>query len=201
MEIGVPLMRRSLILSFLAWLLAVCPGCSKPENPSPPKTQVDTSPSPPAPAKPLDACSLLTSDEIKAIQGEAVENAKSTASPEGHISTSQCFFSLPTFINSISLQIVRQGTAPGAPDVKEAWKKLFPPEKLVERETESGRKKMPPRRIPDLGEEALWTGGPSGGLYVLQGNYYLRISVGGADDEAAKIRKSTALARLVLKRL
>jgi hypothetical protein len=60
---------------------------------------------------------------------------------------------------------------------------------------------VPARKIPDLGEEAFWTGGPAGGLFVLQGYYYLRISVGGADDEATKIRKSTALAQLVLKRL
>jgi hypothetical protein len=36
---------------------------------------------------------------------------------------------------------------------------------------------------------------------VLQGSYYIRISVGGADDEETKIKKSTALAQLILKRL
>lgn len=117
------------------------------------------------------------------------------------MASSQCFFALPTFINSISLQVTQKGSKPGAPDAKQAWRKMFPPEKLEERETAGGQKKIPPRKIPGLGEEALWTGGPTGGLYVLQGDYYIRISVGGADDEETKIRKSTALAQLILKRL
>lgn len=197
-------MRSSSLLSLLACLLAAFSGCSKSETPSAPNAQVDPSPSSPALSSakaPVDACSLLTSDEIKAIQGEEVESTQATASSEGELSSSQCFFALPTFINSISLQITQKGSKPGAPDAKQAWKKMFPPEKLQERETAGGQKKMPPRKIPDLGEEALWTGGPAGGLYVLQGPYYIRISVGGADDEETKIRKSTALAQLILKRL
>jgi hypothetical protein len=146
-------------------------------------------------------CALLTSDEIKAVQGEAFESTKATAASEGALASSQCFFALPTFINSISLQVTQKGSKPDAPDAKQAWRKLFPPEKLEERETEAGRKKMPARKIPDLGDEAFWTGGPAGGLFVLQGDFYIRLSVGGADDEATKITKSTALAQLVLKRL
>lgn len=195
---------RSSFLSLLAALLVAFSGCSKSETPSPPNAQADASSPSPAHSSakaPVDACSLLTSDEIKAIQGEAVESAKSTPSSEGELASSQCFFALPTFMNSISLQVTQKGSQPGASDAKQAWKKMFPPEKLVERETEAGRKKIPPRKIPDLGDEAFWTGGPAGGLFVLQGDYYLRISVGGADDEATKIRKSTALAQLVLKRL
>jgi hypothetical protein len=149
----------------------------------------------------VEACSLLTSDEIKAIQGEAVESTKATPASKGEVASSQCFFQLPTFINSISLQVTQQGSTPGAPDVKQVWTKMFPPEKLEERETAGGQKKIPARKIPGLGEEALWTGGPAGGLYVLQGSYYLRISVGGADDEETRIKKSTAFAQLVLKRL
>ena len=149
----------------------------------------------------MDACSLLTSDEIKAIQGDAVESAKSTQSSEGELTSSQCFFALPTFVKSISLQISQKASKPGATGAKQAWQKMFPPEKQQERETASGQKKMPARKIPDLGEEAFWTGGPTGGLFVLQGDHIIRISVGGADDEATKIRKSTALAQLVLKRL
>jgi hypothetical protein len=65
------------------------------------------------------------------------------------------------------------------------------------RETSSGKKKLPPRRIADLGDEAFWTST----LYVLKGDQYFRLSVGGADDEETKIRKSSDLARLVLQRL
>ena len=194
---------RSSLLSFAACVLAVFSGCSKPETPSSDTREKGSSPSPVlSPAKSsLDVCSLLTSDEIKTIQGEALQSVKSSAAPEGGLAASQCFFALPTFINSISLQIVQKGSKVGASDAREIWNRMFSPEKLQERETEEGRKKLPPRRIPDLGEAAFWTGGPAGGLYVLQGDNYIRLSVGGADDEETKIRKSTALARFVLKRL
>ena len=96
---------------------------------------------------------------------------------------------------------MKGGPPPGCADAKPDLEEMFPPEKLQERETAGGQKKMPPKRIPDLGEEAFWTGGPTGGLFVLQGDFYIRISVGGPDDDATKIRKSTALAQVVLKRL
>jgi hypothetical protein len=195
-------MMRSYSLSLTACLLAAFSGCSKSETPSPPNAQAEaSSPAASSAQAPLDACSLLTSDEIKAIQGEAVESAKATPPTEGELASSQCFFALPTFINSISLQVTQKGGQPGAPDAKQAWRKMFPLNKLEERETAGGQKKVPPRKIPGLGEEALWTGGPTGGLYVLQGSYFIRISVGGADDEETKIRKSTALAEIILKRL
>ena len=40
-----------------------------------------------------------------------------------------------------------------------------------------------------------------GALYVLKGDTFLRISVGGVREEPARIQKSVALARLALKRL
>jgi len=56
--------------------------------------------------------------------------------------------------------------------------------------------------IKGVGEQAYWVGSPMvGALYVLKGNTFLRISVGGVREEAARIQKSVALARLALKRL
>src|SRR6266404_3175025 len=53
---------------------------------------------------------------------------------------------------------------------------------------EAGRKAQP---ISALGEEAFWVGGPiSGALYVLQGELFLRISVGGIPNESIRIAKS-----------
>jgi hypothetical protein len=40
-----------------------------------------------------------------------------------------------------------------------------------------------------------------GELYVLKGDSFFRISVGGAGDKAAKIDKSKKLAQMVLKHL
>src|SRR5687767_14761444 len=97
---GPDLMRRY-TLSLLACLLAALSGCSKSETPAPPKAQTESPTPSPAVSSvktPLDACSLLTSDEIKAIQGEAVESTKPTPASEGEVASSQCFFQLPTFV-------------------------------------------------------------------------------------------------------
>jgi len=59
-----------------------------------------------------------------------------------------------------------------------------------------------PRRIEGLGEDAYWVGTPiTGALYVLQGDNFVRISVGGVGEEPARIEKSKVLARAVVKRL
>jgi hypothetical protein len=59
-----------------------------------------------------------------------------------------------------------------------------------------------PQPIPALGEEAYWVGSPiSGALYVLQGELFLRISVGGIAKEPIRIAKSKSLATAVLRRL
>jgi hypothetical protein len=43
--------------------------------------------------------------------------------------------------------------------------------------------------------------GPAGALYVLKGNTFLRISVGGIREEPVRIEKSKALARIAIKRM
>ena len=54
----------------------------------------------------------------------------------------------------------------------------------------------------DKGEEAFWTGNPRlGGLYVLHKGAMLRVSVGGNDPKAKKLRRLTTLARLALRRM
>lgn len=97
--------------------------------------------------------------------------------------------------------VVTNGAGPAGRDTKQVWKEIFAPEKLQPWETEDGKRKLPPERVPDLGDEAFWTGGPAGGLYVLKSNSYVRISIGGADDRATKIKKLKDLAEMVLKRL
>jgi hypothetical protein len=71
--------------------------------------------------------------------------------------------------------------------------------KRGEEEEEEG---APPQKVSGVGEEAYWVGNRIGGaLYVLKGDAYLRISIGGPPDPAAKIRKSRSLARRALTRL
>ena len=69
-------------------------------------------------------------------------------------------------------------------------------------EPEGEEEASKPRRIEGLGEEAYWVGTPiTGALYVLQGDNFVRISVGGVGEESARIEKSKVLARAAVKRL
>ena len=149
----------------------------------------------------MDACSLLTSEEIQAVQGEPIKESKPGANPSSNLSVSQCYFALPTFSNSISLQVVQRGTGAQAGDPKQAWNEMFhkdePP--LV---GEGPRRKEPPERIEGIGDEAFWAGNEKiGALYALKGNSYIRLSVGGGDDRPARLKKSRELAQIVLSRL
>jgi hypothetical protein len=165
----------------------------------------------------VDACMLLTSKEVQLVQGEALKEAKSSGRSEGGFSTSQCFFTLPTFTNSISLTVTRRGDGPGTRDPKQFWKETFHRETESEQAPDRDRNKgqerydggkeeeekgAPPEKITGVGDEAFWAGSRFGGtLYVLKGNGFIRVSVGGTGDQETKIKKSKALARTVLKHL
>lgn len=165
----------------------------------------------------VDACMLLTSKEVQSVQGEALKEAKSSWRSEGGFSTSQCFFTLPTFTNSISLTVTRRGDGPGGRDPKQFWKETFDRETESEQARDKDRNKgresneggeeeeekgAPPQKIRGVGDEAFWAGSRFGGaLYVLKGNASIRVSVGGIGDQQTKIKKSKALAQRVLKHL
>lgn len=170
-------------------------------------------------AKHIDVCALLTSAEIEAAQGEPIKETKPSVQPSSTFLMSQCFFLTATFPKSVSLALVLPD--PGKPSAltpREYWKKQFHPSEQGEKEKHeqaSGKAKTPteteeerekelsePRPIEGLGEEAFWVGNPiTGALYVLQGDAFLRISVGGVREESARIEKSKALARAALCRL
>ncbi len=173
--------------------------CSKPKatesaNSPPPST----TPAAPAVEAGADACTLLTKEEIQAVQGEPFKDTKPSQKTGAGLSVSQCYFELPTAANSVVLTVTRK--ADGGREPSQSWHDIFHSEKRSERK-EEGREKEP-QKIDGLGEEAFWTGNRVGGaLFVLKGNCYIRISVGGAGDQAQKIEKSKALAESVLKRL
>ena len=166
-------------------------------------------------AKKIDVCALLTSAEMEAVQGEPVKETKPSVQQSGSFLMSQCFFRTATFTKSVSLALaVPDPAKPSAFTPREFWEKQFhPPEPVEEEKPVAGKapkKSEPedekdvgkPRAIAGLGEEAYWVGNPvSGALYVLKGNSFLRISVGGVREESARMEKSKALARAALKRL
>ncbi len=195
---------RRLLFSFVVALLAVFWGCSKSDTPAPTGPGADAAePSPTVlPDTPaMAACSLLTSEEIEAVQGEPVKEMKPRANSPGNLSVSQCYFALPTFSNSISLQVMVKGTGAQAGDPKQAWNEMFHKEQPPP-VGEGSNRKEPPELIEGLGDEAFWTGNEKiGVLYILKGNIYIQLSVGGEDDKSTRLKKSRALAQAVLSRL
>jgi hypothetical protein len=172
----------------------------------------------------VDACAMLDSKEIQTVQGEAVKETKLSGQAGGGLLISQCFFTLPTFSNSISLLVAQKGDGADARDPKEFWRETFQKgsaeEKERERERERNKKDRdkdkkaggqreeeeeeatPPQKVAGVGDDAFWIGSRVGGaLYVLKGNAYLRISIGGSGDQTSRIKKSKTLAQKVIARL
>jgi hypothetical protein len=145
------------------------------------------------------ACGLLTNAEIERIAGAPVVERRPTMEPAGGLLMSQCFFGSSSS-RSVSLAVA--GAAPGRTKLTPAeyWRRQFhPPEKRAERE---GERESDARAIPGVGDEAYWAGNRiAGALYVLRGDTFLRISVGGISDEAQRIETSKALAVAALRRL
>ncbi len=198
-------------IGLLLGVLALLVSCSK-ETPeaaaptpqpstSPNLSRAATTPKQEEAAPDSYACSLLTPEEIAAVQGEPSKATKPSSNSQSGLSISQCYFELATTVNSVVLTVTRKGDGAGARDPKESWEEIFHREHPREKEEKEGESKEPDK-IEGLGDEAFWTGTRVGGaLYVLKGNVYIRISVGGAGDQAEKTKRSKALAESVLKRL
>lgn len=178
-------------------------GCSRTEkissteSPKPdPKSNAVSEPAGPS----IDPCALLTAEDLEAVQGEPIQEVKPSPRTENVFAVSQCYFSLPTATNSVVVTVTQKASGPNARDPREYWAATFHGEKVSggEREEEEKEKKAP-LAVDGVGDEAFWTGNAVGGaLYVLKGNSFVRISVGGAGDANAKIEKSKALAAKIL---
>jgi hypothetical protein len=154
-----------------------------------------------APAK-FDVCGLIPREEIEKAQGSPIKEASGVARPDADFFISQCFYSAEIPSKSVSLAVTQPDSErPSKRGPKDFWHETFgshaEPNDRGRLRTERG-KFTPPQKIDDLGDDAYWMGGA---LYVLRADSYIRISVGGPDDEQAKLEKSKALARLALTRL
>ena len=189
------------------------------QPPAPPSAPASNGPNAPAgaptaPAAPAGsvagACGLLTSEEIQAVQGEGVKATKGSEQSNGPLAVSQCFYETASFANSVSLTLTKKSGGARGEGPREFWEKNFGERGREKegREKEGGgrgeeeEEGLPPTRVRGVGDEAYWVGNQkAGALYVLKGDRFLRISLGGADDPQKKIEKGKALAERALKRL
>jgi hypothetical protein len=136
----------------------------------------------------LDACHVLSKEDVAAVQGESFTEAK--LSTRGELTT--CFYQLPTFSSSISVDVMHDGA-------REYWEENFEGER--ERE-EPEEKEAELQRVRGVGSEAFWVGARgTGSLFVRKGDSMVRVSVGGAGTAEEKIQKAKRLALRALKKL
>lgn len=141
----------------------------------------------PAKASDPDPCSLLTDETILEVQGASVsEHIASTQKAPG-FRVLQCLFKTGDFSSSVSVALTLDDGGGGA---LRYWQERFDVDA-----PSGGDKEDPPKSVPDLGDAAYWVGDPfTGSLYVLAGDRFLRISIGGVADEDHRLSRSRTLA-------
>lgn len=159
-----------------------------------------------------DACNLVSKQEIESVQETPVNETKSSERLDAVFRVSQCFYTAAEFNKSVSLSLVQKNPTPqNKRSPKDFWKERFGPYGANDKEHEGNErakageekeKGPPPKRISGLGDDAYWVGNRFGGvLYVLKGDVFISIGLGGSSDEGTKLEKSTVLAQKALERL
>jgi hypothetical protein len=157
-----------------------------------------------------DACSLLSKEEIESVQASPVNETKSSERSDDAFRVAQCFYTTAQFSKSVSLALVQKN--PNQRDKRsprDFWKEKFGAyenDRASDKKshTESVEKELgaAPKKIDGLGDDAYWVSNRFGGvLYVLKGDAFISIGLGGTDDEHTKLEKSKALAQKVVQRL
>ena len=148
-----------------------------------------------------DPCRLLTDAEVRAVQGHAPTQKIPSEQPAGSFRFTQCYYRTAELSSSVSVALGIPLTDNKRSGPRDYWQAQFKREERDERE-ESDEKKQEPRRMAGLGDEAYWVGDPvTGALYVLRGEVFLRVSVGGSPDQSQNIKRARTLAIYALKRL
>src|SRR5947199_1129683 len=172
MSTGFPTIVRDLPLL----IVLVCAGCNKPQrstsvSPTPaqgsPTNQVV--PLPPEPR--IAPCSLITNEEVGAIQHATITDAKSSAGVSGGMLMSQCYYNAKEPNMSVSLAVIEHNPQDAsAPDAKSYWTESFrrlagdesDEEKPGERKEKRGgvereeQEKRVPKSRHGIGQEAYW---------------------------------------------
>jgi len=183
-------MRRLLFACLGTSLLVVLGGCTK-------RGSVSVT---------REACSLISNQEIESVQNESLKEAKSSEHLDGAFLVSQCLYTAAEFSKSVTVALVQSDPKQGsARSPKDFWKEKFDPYQDEEPKTKSSNEKeqgSAPKKIEGLGDDAYWVGNRFGGmLYVLKGDVFISIGIGGTDDQETKLKKSKALAQKALQRL
>ncbi|HYY35757.1 MAG TPA: hypothetical protein VE867_05230, partial [Candidatus Binatia bacterium] len=152
-------------------------------------------------------------DEVQSVQDAPVNEIKRSEQADGVFLVSQCFYTAAEFSKSVNLALVQKD--PNQRDKRgprDFWKEKFgqygasDKEHEEKRNTEANEERekqtTPPKKVEGLGDDAYWVGNRFGGvLYVLKGDAFISIGLGGTDDKETKLKKSKELAQKAVQRL
>ena len=157
-----------------------------------------------------DPCALVSPGTIQKIFGEAANDAKPTSEVKGNLRFSECFYTLPTFTNSISVSLTSPSSAQAHVDAaREMWQRWFHKAEDKEREKQTGAGRESEEEeaagkatpVSGIGDEAFWVHSFVGNLYVRKGGEFTRISIGGKLTDEQRLVKAKALAADVLRQM
>jgi hypothetical protein len=170
---------------------------------------------PPAVKKP-DACALLADADVRTVLGVTVKERQPGTQQARGLLLSQCYLGTGT-PRSVSIAVAGNTRSGGKTVTPRAfWRDQFhgrdkhASERNGEKRDDAARNgekreqegETEARPIGGVGDEAFWSGTRvAGALYVLRGNTFIRVSVGGINDEKERIEKSRRLAMSALARL
>jgi len=135
------------------------------------------------PAAKLDACTLFTYDDAKAVAGESLASMASTLDQAVGRDPSECIYNSGTIEQPRILSLlIRYHRSP------EAAKRLMESSRSTFSTLSGGRI----QDVPGLGDGALWVGGRIQQLHVLAGSRELVITVQSPDgtDQLPKARQA-----------
>lgn len=156
-----------------------------------------------AAAAAFDPCTLLTSADIEAVQKQPPKETKASDRPAGDLVAHQCFYTLPNFAQSVAIELRKPVDKAPKNAVREEWNRVTGKERKEEgKQEEEEEQASKPLVVKGVGRGAVWSGNAKvGALYVLVKGAIVRVSVGGAADQAGKIKACTALAKRILAHL
>lgn len=187
---------RSAIAVPLMWMAVAFAGCTKPVTNS-------SAPTADRQREEIDACALLSSEEIAAIQGAPLQSTTPSRRTHAGADVAQCYFRLPTAADSLTLAVFRKSAGDQKQTPASLWQEMFHHKKPPRAGRDGKLKQEPaPPRVDGVGDEAFWSGGQFGGtLHVRKGEDTFQLSVGGPGDEAAKLESLKQLAAKIVERL
>ncbi len=189
-------------------------GCQKPQ---PARSKAEL---PPAGEK-IEACSLVSVEEVASIQKAAMTGSRPSAGPFQDFTFTQCFYDSSEPDRSVNLMVIERDPAHDSRRaVATYWRNTFEPfergakgshDDRKERKKEDLEAKIGPPagegekgekeklraiKVEGLGDEAFWSGPAKVGgvLYVRKGEKILRIGFGGPGTDEEKLAKSKTLA-------